>query len=263
MARTIVVPLDGSAEAERALDAARWLADGFGAGMLLFTAGFALDTGEEEQYLHHLVGTHALPRAAVEVAVGRSAGPAIARAVRGADDGLLCMATHGRTGLRAMVLGSVADEAVRELNDPAVLVGPSYESGPQERELLVCWDGSDVSALIAPDAARWARDVDLSLRVVAVRTRSQEAVLVDAAGEPLEAATGLLAALAESGKPVEVEELVDHDPATAIARLAATRRVALVALCTRGRGGLASSSFGRVAANVVSRSPCPVMIRRP
>ncbi len=263
MVKTVVVPLDGSDHAETALGTARWLAEAFDADLLLFTSTFALDPAEDEQYLHRVISARDLPRASVEVAAGRSAGPAVVNARRGSPDSIVCMATHGRTGLRAVVLGSVADEVVRDLGDPVVLIGPSFEPGGGSRELLVCWDGSDVSATIAPIAAAWAAALDLAPRVLAVRSESEPPILTEASGAPLPATEALVAILGAGDRPVQLTELVDSDPAGAIAEYAASFPVALVALATQGRSGIASSALGRVAAKIVNRSPRPLLVHHP
>ena len=61
----------------------------------------------------------------------------------------------------------------------------------------------------------------------------------------------------------ELTELVDADPAGAIAEYAASFPVALVALATQGRSGIASTALGRVAAKIVNRSPRPLLVRPP
>jgi hypothetical protein len=53
---------------------------------------------------------------------------------------LLCLASHGRSGLRRAVLGSVAEAVVREAVSPVLVVGPEVEIRPPvvlPRTLLV------------------------------------------------------------------------------------------------------------------------------
>ena len=263
MVKTVVVPLDGSDLAETAIGTSRWLAETFHADLLLFTATFALDPSEDERYLHRVIQARDLPRASVEVGAGRSAGPAVVHARRGSPDSVVCMATHGRTGFRAAVLGSVADEVVRDMADPVVLVGPSFEPGGGAKELLVCWDGSDVSATIVPIAAAWAVALDLEPRLLAVRGDGEDPILTDAAGEPLPAVAAMIAVLGGGGRPVALTELVDADPAEAVAGYAAANPVALVAMATQGRSGLAASALGRVAAKIVNRCSRPMLVNHP
>jgi nucleotide-binding universal stress UspA family protein len=61
--------------------------------------------------------------ATVEVRFGDPAAEII-RIVEDRDVGVVAMATHGRTGLRRLVLGSVAEQVLRRLTVPVLLVRP-------------------------------------------------------------------------------------------------------------------------------------------
>ncbi|WP_034336210.1 universal stress protein [Deinococcus misasensis] len=54
---------------------------------------------------------------------------AIVQAARDFDADLICMATHGRSGLMHLLLGSVTEEVMRESNVP-VLVVPAKREKP-------------------------------------------------------------------------------------------------------------------------------------
>ena len=141
-----LVPLDGSALAEEALEPAAELARLFGAELTLLTVlvpfasaaagplafpdqydGRIADLGriEAEAYLDRQVKRLGLEgvRASGSVLTSESvAGPIIDRA--GAEQiRLVGLATHGRGGLRRFTLGSVTDKVVRGVDRP-VLVCP-------------------------------------------------------------------------------------------------------------------------------------------
>ncbi len=61
----------------------------------------------------------------VRVEFGRQAASEIARLAREASADLIVMATHGRTGLGRLILGSVAEQVVREAACPVVLLRPT------------------------------------------------------------------------------------------------------------------------------------------
>jgi nucleotide-binding universal stress UspA family protein len=129
-----LVPLDGSAFAETALEPAMQLADDFGAGLLLVTAQ-ATDAPpvEERYYLPSLQEKlrHTHPDMCVEVQF-RYGSPrqAIDEAYRQSGASLIIMATHGRTGFRRSVTGSVAGGVLKESRAPLVLVRPpAYVEG--------------------------------------------------------------------------------------------------------------------------------------
>ena len=71
------------------------------------------------------------------------------------NDPVVCMATHAWTALGHALFGSVAEDVVRALAVPVVLVGP--ECSPTlrlEGPLLVCVDGSVASNAIRVDRPR-------------------------------------------------------------------------------------------------------------
>lgn len=139
----IVVPLDGSAEAEGILPTAERLAAALRGELVLVQAiaptdtaltpdGMAValfheDTTERlafaRDYLDHLAGRLGAKECPVsrEARVGVPAATidAIAREHGAA---LIVMATHGRTGVDRLLLGSVAEAVVREGSTPVLLV---------------------------------------------------------------------------------------------------------------------------------------------
>ena len=86
----------------------------------------ALRRAEATDYLEQVAaqvraaGVEAQPKAVL------AANPveAILSAARAPSVGLIALATHGRTGLRRMVLGSVADKLVRSSDVPVLVTRP-------------------------------------------------------------------------------------------------------------------------------------------
>lgn len=141
----IVVPLDGSRFAEAALPVAREMATALGGHLTVMQAITPPDAvvTAEMKYAEfdptvELAAARAyLERiAAEEQAAGHTtqviaeAGlpaelvPEVARASRAA---LVVMATHGRSGLGRLIMGSVADAILRQGNTPLLLVRPTEE----------------------------------------------------------------------------------------------------------------------------------------
>jgi nucleotide-binding universal stress UspA family protein len=142
--RRIMVPLDGLDLAERALPFARQLAEEWGAwlwlfhvvsDMLLAPMGSPLGStvpvrraGDDVEVERRLAGYY-LTRLAgslpdkVQVAV--CAGPTVdtlARAVRDLEITDVVMASHARSGLSRIILGSVADGLVQRLHIPILVI---------------------------------------------------------------------------------------------------------------------------------------------
>lgn len=144
----ILVPLDGSRRAEAALPPAQTMAFVFDAGLTLlqtiypvpvvtdpptsFPTGYdeqltAIQRREAKDYLDSMVERleeAGVPASSAAV-VGGSAVEAIQAAGREPGTGMIAIATHGRSGVRRMVLGSVADKLVRAGDLPVLVTRPA------------------------------------------------------------------------------------------------------------------------------------------
>jgi nucleotide-binding universal stress UspA family protein len=142
----ILVPLDGSDLAERALQPAIDMARCFSAGLVLLrvvtTQLVGMSTFGPSEHLYHLSNAvtghdaalaseylqgvrrqRALAGISVDTAVleGVPAETIIAVAYDKRAD-LILMSTHGRTGLRRLIYGSVADAVLRASSVPVMLI---------------------------------------------------------------------------------------------------------------------------------------------
>ncbi|AOY92454.1 universal stress protein UspA [Cupriavidus sp. USMAA2-4] len=141
----IMVAVDGSTTAERALDEAIRVARLSGAqvlaiyvvdnGQVLFDAGYYDPTQLRNAFVES--GKRALEDAAQRLKAAAVAyetrlvdEPAVVGDVAGSLNGaaeawgadLIVLGTHGRRGVRRLVLGSVAEEVIRESTLPVLLV---------------------------------------------------------------------------------------------------------------------------------------------
>ncbi|MGH9290735.1 MAG: universal stress protein [Acidimicrobiales bacterium] len=118
----IVVPVDGSPFAERALPVAAWAARALGVSIhLIEVVSGARDTESAIRYLDGLARRHAAPT--WDVAQGGDVGDTIVAATGGDPPGLACLATHGRDR-SAAALSSTAMSVLDRTSDPVILVGP-------------------------------------------------------------------------------------------------------------------------------------------
>jgi nucleotide-binding universal stress UspA family protein len=147
--KKILVPTDFSPPAARALDEAAALARLFGASVTLVhvyglpvpitndgaaygqnliealdeTARANLAAARDELRRH----TPGAPPIDVKALLGFAADEIVAEAQRGHFD-LIVMGTHGRTGIKHLLLGSVAERVVRTAPVPVLTVHPSTGS---------------------------------------------------------------------------------------------------------------------------------------
>ena len=78
---------------------------------------------EDEEQLARLAGKHigGLRRAGIETVDARSAREGVGKLLERVRPDLVCMATRGRTGLKHVLLGSVAEHAIRTAWTPALV----------------------------------------------------------------------------------------------------------------------------------------------
>lgn len=143
--QTMIVPLDGSELAESVLPTAVEMAKRLGMGIVLFRAyhipynAYAGDEGYYAINFDELMGSmrdeanEYLAKKAGEVkklgldkvsTVSKEgfAGDEIIAAGRSTPNGLIAMSSHGRSGMKRWVLGSVAETVVRHSTDPVLVL---------------------------------------------------------------------------------------------------------------------------------------------
>lgn len=299
--RSVMVPLDGSDFARRALPAAEHLARRDGARLHLVTVHPGLPAGpggtvpealvrghrEEEEARRaaleelaaelrtrgHEVGAEVLEGAVVEALADRAA--------EAAD--LVVMATHGRGPFSRVWLGSVADGLMRSSSVPLLLVRPPDGAGGDApgaggfRRLVAPLDGSPLARRVLAPATRLLEEGGriILLRVVEPVTMTgfgpadvPSGVDVSATEAVEERAEERLEATARDlrGRLAgDVEtRLVRHPyPARAVLDAVEEAGADATALATHGRGGLRRLVVGSVADKVVRGGRTPVLVVRP
>ncbi len=258
---TIVVPLDGSEVAARAIPVAVRLARGVDADVHLITTSFDADVSDEEARLAAQATATGLPR--TRSSVLRKVFPArgIVETVEAQPNGVLCLTTRGRGAVAELLLGSVSDEVLRDTTRPVVLVGPAcdVEAVAGARSLVIAVDGSAGSLDVVPVASAWARALPLEVRLVTVEPHGLPDEAYDpATSKVLTTAAGILEA---AGVPFERHLLVSAHPGDALVGFASGSPAGLVAMGMHGTGP-AGAALGRVARHVVRHSSSPVLTRR-
>ncbi len=142
---TVTVPLDGSDRAENALPYAQRLAEQLSLELRLLRVvsissvaltavdGGVVDTTSMEEdleaeasgYLSELADSLAAKGLQVAWAVHKgSPGLAIVDSLKSVTDTMVAICTHGRSGLRRLVIGSVADSVIRSAEVPVLVLTP-------------------------------------------------------------------------------------------------------------------------------------------
>lgn len=284
MQKRILIPLDGSALADRIVDQVKRLLVRKDYEVVLLAvvepdADLAVRAEKQQDAQDHLQGIRdALVDggavASVRVVTGDPVEEIVAQAERLQPE-LVAMATHGRSGLTRFVRGSVAEQVIRACPAPVLVANPRALDGMGEgrelrfRRILVPVDGSDVSLGVLPLVEDLGRLYDSEVLLL----RVEWTVPVAAAPYPAEVAAlrppkEVEASLEPTRRRLEqaglrARSLAAYGPeALEILDAAEREQVDLVAMSTHGRSGLSRWIYGSVAEQVIRHCTRPLLVRR-
>jgi nucleotide-binding universal stress UspA family protein len=201
---------------------------------------------------------------------------------------LIITGTHGVTGWRHLVLGSVTEEVVRLAPCPVLTVGPKQHApnagdaqgaGPQSggaqgnAKILCPIDFSDASLLALAQAGELVAGDKTPLYLLHVMEKLDPAlgIISDLEFDDSRSADVLqtLAPLIDTHVPEAIRDDVkrntlvrEGNPAREIVRVAGEQGFSLIVMATRGQTGWRHLMFGSVAEEVVRTAPCPVLTVR-
>jgi nucleotide-binding universal stress UspA family protein len=294
----LLVPLDGSKAAEKALPYARYLAQDENLVIELLAVvdvasmathmtaerALHLDTMVDdavrasEKYLQTIAGT--LPAAKIKSVVesGRPEEVIIEKAAAGQNT-LITMATHGRSGMNRWLLGSVAEKVLRGTTDPVLLIrareNTTIEDGPTLKSLIVPMDGSELAERVLPTAIELAKQRNLEIvliRAYNIPTTAYAGVegyalpiddllkdMREEAREYLENKAADVKKLGIGRVSFTVKEGLAADEIISFAK---TLPGGLIAMSTHGRSGVRRWVLGSVTETVVRHAENPVLVIR-
>jgi nucleotide-binding universal stress UspA family protein len=285
--RTLIVPLDGSETAERALPYAVRLASASATRVALVRVLTGPHASEIEQADAYLAALSAkLAPAGVQVTTLTPYGDPAARIldevqVLGGD--AIVMASRGRTGLSHLLQGSVAETVLAHSPVPVFLVyaragddaTPAFD--PETARILVPLDGSEYAEAALPFAQQLlGSGGELVLTTVAAppqhverddsgRVRAyldqQEEALTREAQQYLQTIVADLK-LASPDLRASIDVRVG-EPAAGIVIAEGDRQADLVVMSTQGRTGVGRAVMGSVAGDVLRAGRVPVVLVGP
>ncbi len=197
----------------------------------------------------------------------------IVEAVRTFDADLIVMGTRGRTGLKHLVMGSVAERVTRHATCPVLTVKVDASRGgirpsvvvvptdfsPASRQALKLAEqiatGMGPSVLVLVHACYVPVEIERLISSERARDDSLPRRLSEASSAELER---MFKDLQKAG--VSVEYVARHGaPEQVIADVAKENDADLIVMGTHGRTGLPRMLMGSVAEHVVRMAPCPVL----
>lgn len=295
MPRAILVPLDGSDLAERALPCAAALAAQQGRSLQLVAVHERMQLyAAPDETMEEIAGIDQEIRAGREAYLSREAGllrarwnlrvkhavlegdPAaeISRYAGEADVELVVMTSHGRSGLSRLWLGSVAERLVRRCERPVLVLRAdlAVESPAELFDTVLCpLDGSaraeaalDVAQQFVPPTG--SIDLVMVVEPPFIFTPPPRPTLARVENLQRRSLHGyrylrrLAAPLREAGRVVATHVSVNADAAAEIAAYALSRRASVIALASRGRGAAAVWLLGSVATKLIRSAGSAVLV---
>jgi nucleotide-binding universal stress UspA family protein len=285
----ILVPLDGSLLAERAIAPAGLLAHRAEAATITLLAvntqqraqeamtdEFSADVASgipdrSPKYLRYLAQIREVrPLADLTVAIEVVAGApaeAISAFAREQSADMIVMASHILTGLDSALWGSVAEAVARTAGVPTLIIRPEGPAFPDVAHatpftILVPVDGTPFAEAALPGAeflAHTCQGEILLLHVVpalanpAAQHRAEE--------EAILYLDGMATRIERNGVMVD-RLLVTGEPSEGIANALRTKRADLIAIATHGQGGFAPGAHS-IAEQVLHHSNAPMLIIHP
>ncbi len=240
----------------------------------------ALDTRLREAAGDRMADMLAVHGASEDVVIqaqrrGIAAAPTIIEYAEDEDIDLIVMGTHGRRGLKRMLLGSVAEEVIRLAPCPVMVVRPAKHGSVHPfASVLVPVDFSVYSRVTVANAKRLADLYGAELILLHVleendlpalysRSVPAEFAIEIPPAELVRLNIGLM--LEEVvGRTLEAEmQVLVGDAVSVITQFARSRSVDLVVIASHGKGAIERLLTGSVAGGVISHAPCSMLVVKP
>jgi nucleotide-binding universal stress UspA family protein len=293
MYKHLLVPLDGSKLAEAVLPAARAWAERLHAHLTLLHITeknapakihgehHLASTREAETYLAALAAALARPGLAVQWHVHEAEASVAQMIVDQAAElktDLIVLNTHGSSGLREKLLGSIAQHVLREGRVPVLLIRPQRDTLPVERpilSILLPLDGERVHETALPIALELAEALGATIHLLNVAPTVETLTGEDSVpGVVLPNAMRAVLDLAQRGGEEYLQrvratfalattaEVARGDPAKLIALVAQKVNADLIIMATHGRMGLDAFWSASVAPKVLHAVVAPLLLVR-
>ncbi len=247
----------------------------YGDGPVFFVDQQSQAIGNANHQLKQLVGDKEVQWEPL-VSIGH-AGDEISRLAKEKGADLAISATHGRSGLKRLILGSVTERLMRTLHCPLLIVrGPEHdlnilsEQGLRFKKILVGCDFSKDSALALQHGLSLAQEFQSELHLVHVM---EPLVYMDmfklSAGYGEELQVDIQPQIKDKLKNMVPTEafnwctpktvLLNGPSHEELIRYAKTKKMDLIVLGVRGQGLVERLFIGSTTDRVVRQTPCPVL----
>lgn len=283
---TILVPTDGSDPASRAATQAAYLAEAFDASVHVVSvvdvqaaAGPFDAGGVDDEFIERLEAEGESAIEVIEAAIDDAVETALVRGTPGEaildyvddhDIDLIAMGTHGRTGLRRYVAGSVTEHVVRHAEVPVLTTRATEASQVEDgyEEIMLPTDGSEPAGVAVEHGLAVAERTGARVHVVNVVDVAELSAgpdytlpteLLENFRERGERVTEEIASAAEARGIDAVTAVREGFPAQDLLEYADEQDIDLIAMGTQGRTGLSRFLLGSTTERIIRRADAPVL----
>jgi nucleotide-binding universal stress UspA family protein len=294
MFKHILVPLDGSKLAETALPVAVSLAEALHAPVILLHVieqdapsevhhdRHLTNAKEAQEYLDEIVKSAFPENVKVETHIHSAPvadvpGSIINHATQEFQPDLILLSSHGKSGLRGLIFGSIAQLVAAAGDTPVFLIKPDHVAIPFKiKRILVPLDNESIHDLALPYAIALSKAYNAQIDLLCViPTLGTDSGTHAAAGSMLPATAvayldiaeeiarehfqGHLDEFSNDSLPASAE-IVRGDPATLIAKAAEEMGSDVILLATHGRSGMDAFWNRSVTASVAKKTSIPLLL---
>lgn len=288
----IMVPLDGSELAEKALTPAVAIAEAMDGDLLCLqvVTGLTLDLDPRfnqrvievrkyaaDLYFNSLKSRYSKTKRPIKtvIAVG-SAPKVITDSAREHNIDLIVLSSHGRTGLKRWVYGNVTAKILRRAHCDTLIVRTLTPATGlfSTKRILVPLDGSKLAEGALRPAIALASALEMEILLLRVSplipvelepmsSRSMfDGLEARARSESLTYLQGIHSSLEQHDVPISVETITGPDAAT-IVDYAKKHQIDLIVMSSHGRTGIGLWLMGSVSEKVLRKASCATLIVRP
>jgi len=181
---------------------------------------------------------------------------------------LIVLGTHGRSRLGRFVLGSSAEQILRQSPVPVLVVGPAHGRIPGEghfQRVVFPSDFTPQSLAAAHYALSVAEENRARLTLLHVIEKDKKEHRESGGNLSIAEALHRLHEMVPAGSELSCrpETIVEHgEPAARILGAAKEKNADLIVLGVRGNGSFAATHLDNTAHKIIMRSACPVLTVR-
>lgn len=295
MYRRLLIPLDGSEEAEYALEYAAELSPRIGAQVTLFHVCAPSEHHLQKMHEGYLSYRTMLLKDLLNQTGGQETrvdsmmvfgDPAteILGYASENDVDLVAMTTHGRSNISRWLMGSVADKVVRHSRIPVRLVKSNIPEGElhrhlPEKEILVLVDGSTISEQVLSQLVMYAKTSgaevtllrvcetpvipgDYPEGIMALSWEEHVARITERSALECRLFVDNLSDLLEKEGVKSNTETLTGSPIEEVVGYIESRPIDLIAITTHGRSGVTQWASGDMAQKLLRATSIPLLLIR-